>query len=68
MPLKVEVEREDDGRWIAEVPKLPGVLAYGQTRAEAVVRVEALAFLVLADRLDVGEAIPKSSLIFKEWT
>jgi predicted RNase H-like HicB family nuclease len=55
MPLKVEVEREDDGRWIAEVPELPGVLAYGQTRTEAVGRVEALAFRVLADRLEAGE-------------
>jgi predicted RNase H-like HicB family nuclease len=57
MPLKVEVEREEDGRWLAEVPELPGVLAYGQTRAEAVGRVEALAFRVLADRLEAGETV-----------
>ena len=59
MPLKVEVEREDDGRWLAEVPELPGVLAYGQTRAQAVGRVEALTFRVLADRLEAGETIPQ---------
>jgi predicted RNase H-like HicB family nuclease len=64
MPLKVEVEREDDGRWIAEVPELPGVLAYGQTRAEAVGRVEALAFRVLADRLEAGETIPQVGAVF----
>jgi predicted RNase H-like HicB family nuclease len=64
MPLKVEVEREDDGRWLAEVPKLPGVLAYGKTRAEAVGRVEALAFRVLADRLEAGENIPEVGIVF----
>jgi predicted RNase H-like HicB family nuclease len=64
MPLKVEVEREDDGRWLAEVPELPGVLAYGQTRAEAVGRVEALAFRVLADRLEAGETIPQVGAVF----
>ena len=58
MHLTVEVEREDDGRWLAEVPDLAGVLAYGQTREEAVARAEALALRVLADRLDHGEAGP----------
>jgi predicted RNase H-like HicB family nuclease len=57
--LTVDVEREDDGRWIAEVPELPGVLAYGQTRTEAVDRAEALASRVLADRLDHGEPVPQ---------
>jgi predicted RNase H-like HicB family nuclease len=57
--LTVDVEREDDGRWIAEVPELPGVLAYGQTRPEAVDRAEALASRVLADRLDHGEPVPQ---------
>ena len=55
MPLTIEVEQEDDGRWLAELPALPGVLAYGQTRAEAVEHVQALALRVLADRLDHGE-------------
>ena len=59
MPMTVEVEQEDDGRWLAEVPELPGVLVYGQTRKEAVERVQALALRVLADRLDHGEAVPQ---------
>ena len=57
--FSVEIDREDDGRWIAEVPDLPGVMTYGQTREEAVTRVQALALRVLADRLDHGEAIPE---------
>ena len=56
--LTIETERETDGRWLAEVPGLEGVLAYGQTRDEAVARVEALALRVLADRLEHGEAGP----------
>lgn len=56
--LVVEIERDDDGRWIAEVVALPGVLAYGATREEALARSEALALRVLADRLEHGEAIP----------
>jgi predicted RNase H-like HicB family nuclease len=55
----IELECEDDGRWIAEVPDLPGVLVYGRTRADAVARVQALALRVLADRLDNGEAVPE---------
>lgn len=58
MTLTIEIEREDDGRWIAEVPDLPGVLAYGQTREEAIARVQALALRVLAERLEHGEATP----------
>ena len=58
MQLTIEVEREDDGRWIAEVPDLPGVLAYGASRDQAVARAEALALRVLADRLEQGEAGP----------
>ena len=56
MTFKVEIEREDDGRWIAEVVELPGVLAYGATPEEARARVQALALRVLADRLEHGEA------------
>ena len=52
----VEIEREDDGRWIAEVPALPGALAYGQTPGEARAKVQALALRVVADRLEHGEA------------
>jgi predicted RNase H-like HicB family nuclease len=57
--LKIETEREDDGRWIAEVPALPGVLAYGETDAAARNRVQALALRVIADRLESGEALPR---------
>jgi predicted RNase H-like HicB family nuclease len=58
--LTVEIERENYGRWIAEVPSLPGVLAYGPTREEAIARAEALALRVLADRLEHGEALERS--------
>ena len=64
MPLSVEVEQEDDGRWLAEVPEMPGVLAYGQTRQEAIDRVQALSLRVLADRLDHGEPVPQMSTVF----
>jgi predicted RNase H-like HicB family nuclease len=57
--LKIESEREEDGRWIAEVPALPGVLAYGHSSAAARSRVQALALRVIADRLDNGEALPR---------
>jgi predicted RNase H-like HicB family nuclease len=50
MPLTIEVEQEADGRWLAEVIELPGVLTYGQTRQEAIDRVQALSLRVLADR------------------
>ena len=56
--LKIESEREDDGRWIAEVTALPGVLAYGATKAEAAARVQALALRVIADRLENGDPLP----------
>ena len=58
MNLTVETEREEDGRWIAEVPDLAGVLAYGQSRDEAIARAQALALRVLADRLEHAEAGP----------
>ncbi len=58
MNLNIEVEREDDGRWIAEVPDLPGVMAYGKTRDDAVHRVQALALRVIADRVENGETSP----------
>ncbi len=62
--MKVETEREADGRWIAEVPELPGVLVYAQTREQAIRRVEALALRVIADRLDHGETIPELRELF----
>lgn len=59
MNFTIEHEREEDGRWIAEVPELPGVLAYGDTRDEAVVKAEALALRVLAERLENNETGPQ---------
>jgi predicted RNase H-like HicB family nuclease len=56
MHLRIETEREDDGRWLAEVPELPGVLAYGATPQEASRQAEILALRVLAERLEHGEA------------
>jgi predicted RNase H-like HicB family nuclease len=61
---KIDVERELEGRWIAEVPELPGVMAYGQTRDEAVRRAQSLSFHVLAERLDNGEEPPQAQFVF----
>ena len=58
MQLRVELEQEDDGRWIAEIGDLPGVMAYGTTPDEAKAKVQALALRVLADRLEHGEEGP----------
>lgn len=62
--MKIEIEREEDGRWVAEVPDLPGVMVYGVSRAEAIAKVEALALRVLADRLEHGEPIPELNDVF----
>jgi predicted RNase H-like HicB family nuclease len=56
--VKIEIEREDDGRWIAEVPELPGVLVYGATEVEARNKVAVLALRVIADRIEAGEPVP----------
>lgn len=56
--LQVEFEQEDDGRWLAEIPALPGVMAYGADRQEARSKVESLALRTLADRLEHGEPVP----------
>ncbi len=58
MNLTIEYEQEEDGRWLAEVLELPGVLVYGSSTEEAIARVEALALRVLADRLEHGETLP----------
>ncbi len=55
MNLSIESEQEEDGRWVAEVPQLPGVLAYGADREEALAKAQVLALRVLADRLEHGE-------------
>jgi predicted RNase H-like HicB family nuclease len=60
----VETEQEEDGRWIAEVPELPGVLAYGQSRGEAVTKAQALCLHVLAERLEHGERLPQIENMF----
>ena len=57
--FKVETEREDDGRWLAEVLELPGVLAYGVSEDAALSKVQALALRVIAERLEHGEAGPE---------
>jgi predicted RNase H-like HicB family nuclease len=49
---KIEIEREDDGRWIAEITDLPGVMAYGNSQEEAIANAEAIAFRVIADRIE----------------
>lgn len=56
--LTIETEQEVDGRWIAEIPELPGVLVYGSTRDDAVTKAEVLALRVLAEKLEHGEAKP----------
>ncbi len=53
--MNIEMECEEDGRWIAEVPDLPGVMVYGQSREEAISKVKALALRVLADKLEHGD-------------
>ena len=62
--LRIEFEREDDGRWIADIPIRPDVMAYGFTREEARSRVEALALRTLADRLERGEDVPELGELF----
>jgi predicted RNase H-like HicB family nuclease len=59
MKLVIEIEPEADGRWLAEVPSLPGVMTYGNTRTDAVARVQALALRALAEKLENGEAVPE---------
>ena len=58
MNFDIVFDREEDGRWIAEIEALPGVLAYGATRIEAQSKVEALALRVVADRIEVDQSIP----------
>jgi predicted RNase H-like HicB family nuclease len=63
--LSMELEQEEDGRWLAEVPELPGVLAYGANPDEAKARATALALRVLAERIEHGEATPVLTGIFR---
>ena len=61
MNFRIEIDREDDGRWIAEIPELPGVMAYGKTRQEAIAKVEALALRLVADQTEERKTPIKSS-------
>ena len=67
MNLAIELEQEDDGRWIAEIDELDGVLVYGATKEEAIRNVKTLALRVVADRLENGDSLPQQveSLIFQ---
>jgi predicted RNase H-like HicB family nuclease len=56
--LAIEYHREEDGRWLADIAALPGVTAYGRSRRQATVAVQALALRLIADRLEHGEAVP----------
>jgi len=55
MNFRIELEQEEGGRWIAEVVDIPGVLVYGKTRDEAVLKAQSLALRVLAEQIDHGE-------------
>ena len=62
--MKVEIELEEDGRFIAEVPSISGAMAYGATESEAISKVKALAFRILAERLESGEESPEVAEVF----
>lgn len=59
-PIRIEVEQEQDGRILAAVPDLPGVMAYGVSEEEAIRKVKAIALQVLADMINSGEEVPES--------
>ncbi len=63
MHLTMEYELETDGRWLAEITELPGVMAYGPTQTEAIARVKALALRVIAEQLEHGEHVPNTDTI-----
>lgn len=62
--MKVEIEKEADGRWIAEIPTMCGAMAYGATKKEAIAKVEALVLRALADKIEHGEDTPEVSHVF----
>ena len=68
MNYRVEIEREDDGRWIADVLEIPGAMAYGASADEALAKAQALALRVIADRIEHGEC-PRGplSVSFETW-
>jgi len=64
MQFTLTIDQEDDGRWIAEVPELPGVLVYGVSQEDAIAKAKALSLRVLADRIEHGEPVPEMGEIF----
>jgi len=62
--MTIETEKETDGRWIAEVPDLPGVIVYSTTRSSAIAKAKAMALRAIADRLENGEEVPELSSLF----
>ncbi len=58
-PLQVEIEREEDGRYLASVPQLPGVMAYGDSQESAIRKAKSIALQVLADMMESGEELPE---------
>ena len=64
MKYKIQCERETDGRWIAEIEELPGVLAYGKTKKEAIAKAEALALRVISEKIEHGESSPDFTISF----
>ena len=62
--MTIETEEEADGRWIAEIPDLPGVLVYSTTRSSAIAKAKAIALRAIADRLENGEEVPELSSLF----
>ena len=64
-PFSVEFDREEDGRWIAEVPNLPGVMAYGSTKQAALQKVYAITLRTLADKIEQGQTPATGSRLFE---
>jgi predicted RNase H-like HicB family nuclease len=64
MGLTIEIEQEEDGRWLSEVPQIPGVMVYGNTQEEAILKVQSLALHVLADKLEHGETLINMDTFF----
>ncbi len=64
MRLTIEIEQEEDGRWLSEVPQIPGVMVYGNTQEEAILKVQSLALHVLADKLEHGETLINMDTFF----
>ena len=64
MRLTIEIEQEEDGRWLSEVPQIPGVMVYGNSQKESILKVQSLALHVLADKLEHGETLINMDTFF----